>query len=182
MAELGRVTYVYYTLHKTLYTLARYLGTQQGGVLCDDGDYVVQSAKAYAISGNTDGSGEATLQGLTADMIQVRLERYDPQSASLGQCECSITGCDAASGGTAPDFIAVSMPGRVPRSTHDSLSDDGGDPVPSVRARPVRRYVMRGRRGQATVEYALTFSALIMPMIGHDHLHSAVALGVAQHR
>jgi len=114
MAELGRVTYVYYTLHKTLYTLARYLGTQQGGVLCDDGDYVVQSAKAYAISGNTDGSGEATLQGLTADMIQVRLERYDAQSASLGQCECSITGCDAASGGTAPDFIAVSMPDGYP--------------------------------------------------------------------
>jgi hypothetical protein len=114
MAELARVTYVYYTLHKTLYTLARYLGTQQGGVLCDDGDYVVQSAKAYAITGNTDGSGVSTLAGLTADMIQVRLERYDLESASLGQCECSISGCDAAAGGNPPDFIVVSMPDGYP--------------------------------------------------------------------
>lgn len=134
MAELARVTYVYYTLHKTLYTLARFLGTQQGGNLCDDGDYVVQSAKAYAISGNTDGSAEPTLQGLSADMIQVRLERYDAQSATLGPCECSITGCDSGQGGTAPDFVVVSVPdGYAVRLTLPYLPSDPILFRPSVR-------------------------------------------------
>jgi hypothetical protein len=114
MAEFGRVTYTYYTLHKIEYTLARYLGTQQGGNLCDNGDAVLQSAKAYAVTGNTDGSGQSTLAGLTPDMLQVRLERYDAQNASLGQCECSISGCDAGAGGTAPDFIVVTIPEGYP--------------------------------------------------------------------
>jgi hypothetical protein len=114
MAEFARVTYVYYTLHKKLYTLARYLGTQQGAVLCDDGDAVVQSAKSYAITGNTDGSAESTLAGLTAAMIQVRLERYDAETATLGQCECSISGCDSSQGGTAPDYIVVTIPDGFP--------------------------------------------------------------------
>ena len=114
MAELARVTYTYYTLHKTLYTVARFLGTQQGAVLCDAGDAVVQSSKAYALTGNTDGSGQSFMQGLTADMIQVRLERYDAESATLGACECSITGCDSSQGGTPPDFLVVTIPDGYP--------------------------------------------------------------------
>jgi hypothetical protein len=110
MAELGRITYVYYTLHKTMYTLARYLGTQQGANLCDEGDAVVVAAKSYAINGTTDNSANSTLAGLTADMLSVRVERFSADTEGLGECECSITGCDAGAGGRPPDFIVVSIP------------------------------------------------------------------------
>src|SRR5260370_13257864 len=48
MVELARVTYTHYTLHKILYTAARYLGTQQDVNFCDDGYSSVTAAKNYA--------------------------------------------------------------------------------------------------------------------------------------
>jgi hypothetical protein len=108
MVELARVTYIYYTLHKTMYTLARYLGTRQGANLCDDGDAEVAAAKEYALTGATDGTAEPFLNGLTSDMISIRVERYS--SGELVQCECWVTGCDAGAGGRPPDFIVVSIP------------------------------------------------------------------------
>lgn len=108
MTELAKLTYVYYTLHKTLYTLARYLGSQQGVNLCDPADATVVAAKSYAINGTLDNSAESTLANLTESMIEVRVERIDGDS--LGECTCSIEGCDAAAGGRAPDFIVVSIP------------------------------------------------------------------------
>ena len=38
MTELARLTYTYYTLHKILYNLARYVGTQQGVDFCGGSD------------------------------------------------------------------------------------------------------------------------------------------------
>ena len=108
MTELAKLTYVYYTLHKTLYTLARYLGTQQGVNLCDPEDATVVAAKSYAINGTLDDSAESTLANLTSSMIEVRVERYDGNE--LGECACSVEGCDTGSGGRAPDFIVVSIP------------------------------------------------------------------------
>jgi hypothetical protein len=110
MVELARVTYTYYTLHKTMYTLARYLGTRQGANLCDNGDAEVAAAKEYALTGNTDGTAEPFLVGLTSDMISVGVERYSANTGGLGECECSVTGCDAGAGGRPPDFIVVSIP------------------------------------------------------------------------
>jgi hypothetical protein len=134
MVELARITYTYYTLHKTLYTLARYLGTRQGANLCDDGDAEVASAKEYALTGATDGTAAPFLSGLTSDMIRIRVERSSADSAELGECECSVTGCDAGVGGRAPDFIVVSLPDGYPvRLTIPYL---GSDPIllrPSVR-------------------------------------------------
>src|SRR5687767_13137765 len=86
MVEFARVTYTYYTLHKTLYTLARYLGTRLGANLCDAGDAEVASAKEYALTGATDGTAESFLPGLTTDMIQVRVERATGGS-EIGECE-----------------------------------------------------------------------------------------------
>lgn len=114
MAELARVAYTYYTLHKTLYTLARYVSTQEGANLCDDTDAIVQTAKSYALTGGTDTSANPTLANLTADMIQIRVERYSTDTQTLGQCECSITGCDVGAGGQSPDFIVVSVPDGYP--------------------------------------------------------------------
>ena len=114
MTELGRVTYVYYTLHKQLYTLARYLGTQQGANLCDEGDPVVASAKNFALTGTSDGSSNAILDGMSAALVQIRVERYSSENSELGLCECSISGCDAGAGGRPPDFIVVSIPDGYP--------------------------------------------------------------------
>lgn len=110
MTELARVYYTYYTLQKIMYTLARYVGTQQGVNFCDDADATVLAAKNFAITGTLDASADPLVRGLTPDLVSVRVERYDATNQTLGQCDCSVTGCDAASGGLPPDFVVVSMP------------------------------------------------------------------------
>jgi hypothetical protein len=110
MTELARITYVYYTLQKTIYTVARYVGTQQGVNFCADSDSIITAAKNFAIGGTTETTTSTILANLTADMIQVRIERYSADSQDLGECDCSITGCDLGSGGRSPDFIVVSIP------------------------------------------------------------------------
>jgi hypothetical protein len=114
MVELARITYTYYTIHKALYTLARYVGTQQGINFCDTTDLGIQSAKAFALTGTTDSTGEPVVNDLTADMIQVRVERVSAENGEVGECECSVQGCDAGAGGRAPDFIVVSIPEGYP--------------------------------------------------------------------
>jgi hypothetical protein len=110
MVELARVTYTYYTLHKILYTAARYVGTQQGVNFCDDGDASVTAAKNYATTGATDSSTNTILANFTPDMLQVRAERYAPDTQDLVECDCSVSGCDTAAGGQPPDFIVITVP------------------------------------------------------------------------
>jgi Flp pilus assembly protein TadG len=110
MAQIGKVTYTYYTLRKTVYSVASYLSEQQGVNFCDAGDLTIAAAKNFGLTGTTDGTQPAFVGGLTADMIQVTAQRYDPALQSLGTCSCDVTGCDAAAGGTAPDYIVVSIP------------------------------------------------------------------------
>ena len=128
MAELGRVTYVYYTLRKTLYTMGRFVAAQQGVNFCDDADAAVLAAKNFALSGTS--SEEATntiLPALTPDLISVGIERYDPESGVPVACDCSVTGCDTANGGGSPDFVVVSIPNgyevnpRIPFLTLDPI-------------------------------------------------------------
>jgi hypothetical protein len=108
-AEVARVTYVYYSAHKALYTIARMVGTRNGAQLCDPGDAEVVSIKNFALTGNSEG-GDPIVSGLTPDIVQVRVERQESGSDILGECECSLTGCDTSQGGRAPDFIVVSVP------------------------------------------------------------------------
>jgi Flp pilus assembly protein TadG len=110
MIELARVTYTYYTVQKTLLAVARVLGTQQGVNFCDDADTSVQSAKNIALTGTADGSGTPYIGGLTADQIQVRIERFTAASGDIGECECSATACDTVNGGQSPDYVVVSIP------------------------------------------------------------------------
>lgn len=114
MVEVGRVTYVYFTLHKMMYTLARYLGTQQAVNFCDDRDATVAAAKNYAVTGTTDGSADPLLPNLGVDQIQVSIERFNPDSSALEPCDCSVAGCDVAAGGLAPDYLVVSIPEGYP--------------------------------------------------------------------
>jgi hypothetical protein len=110
--ELTRVTYTYYTLKKILYNLARYAGTQSGVNFCDQNDLALQSAKAAAITGTPDGSGEPLLPNLAADQIVIRLERFSAESGLVQECPCeaSAYGCDASQGAPAPDYIVATIP------------------------------------------------------------------------
>ena len=108
--ELARFTFTYYTLHKIMYALARYVSTQQGVNFCDSADTVVASALSFALDGTTDNSGVAILPNLTADMISVRIEQADPVTGAINECGCGVPGCDTANGGTPPDYVVVSIP------------------------------------------------------------------------
>lgn len=110
MIELARITYTYYQVKKVLYSVARYVGSQQGINFCDDTDITVQQAKNLALTGTGDGSTESLISGLTVDQIQVRIERYTAVSGDIGQCTCAAEGCDISAGGQAPDYVVVSIP------------------------------------------------------------------------
>jgi Flp pilus assembly protein TadG len=114
MVGLAKVAYIYYTLHKTMYALARYVGTQQGANFCDDSDPTVAAAKTFAITGGTDPTAQPILANLTPEMLQISVERIDPATQTLNGCDCTATGCDTSQGGLAPDFIVVSIPDGYP--------------------------------------------------------------------
>jgi hypothetical protein len=113
-AQLAKVTYTYYMLQKTMFNLARYLGTQQGVNFCDTQDATVQAAINYALTGQTDSADNPVIGGLTPSMFRVRIERYDPTSQQVIECDCSATGCDPTQGGLAPGFITVSLTDGYP--------------------------------------------------------------------
>lgn len=114
MIEIAKITYTYYTLQKTLMTVARYLGTQQGVNFCDDADAIVQQAKQFAVTGSSEGGTDSLVRNLSIDQIQVRIERVTAGTDEIGVCECSVTGCDTGNGGASPDFIVVSIPEGYP--------------------------------------------------------------------
>ena len=108
--QLGKLTYTYYSIKKALYSAARYIGTQQGVNFCDAGDPSILAGLNFALTGTADGSANPLVTGLTADMLLVSIERYSASDQTLTACDCSATGCDTAAGGSAPDFIVVSIP------------------------------------------------------------------------
>jgi len=125
---LARVTYTFYTLKKTMYTMARLVGTQQGVNFCDDGDLTILAAKNFALNGlSSDDGTDPILPALTTDMVSVSIERIDPSSGVPVACDCSVTGCDAAAGGGPPDFVVVTIPDgfqvnpRIPFLTLDPI-------------------------------------------------------------
>jgi len=89
MVEIGRLTYTYYSLYKTLYTLARQAGTAQGANFCDDQDAVLQAIKNFVLTGSEDGSSEPLIRDLTPDRVQIRIERYNRDTGQLDECPCA---------------------------------------------------------------------------------------------
>ena len=109
MSEIARVTYVYYSAQKALYGLARLVATRQGANLCDEADAEMVMAKNFALTGSSEG-GDPLINGLSPNLVQVRLERQESGSDAIGQCECSLTGCDVVNGARPPDFVVVTVP------------------------------------------------------------------------
>ena len=107
--QFGKITYIYYSLQKTVNTIASYLAVQNGVNFCPDaGDPTITAAIQFALTGTTDGSGTPAITGLTADMITVTTQCIDPVTLTLG--DCVVSGCGTPVGAQRPDFITVSMP------------------------------------------------------------------------
>jgi hypothetical protein len=126
MGQIAKITYTYYTLRKTVYSIASYLSAQQGVNFCDPADPTVAAAINFGITGTTDGSQPAFVIGLTSAMIQVTPEAIDPVTGALSAYG---SGCAAtpAFDGTPPDQIVVSIPNgymiqpRIPFLTIDAI-------------------------------------------------------------
>jgi hypothetical protein len=104
MVTVARITYLYYTLRKTVYSVARYVGTQQGVNFCDSTDATLANAIEFGLTGTTDDSQPVFVTGLTPAMVIITAQQYDPITGALSDF--------CASGqGTAPDFVAVSIQG-----------------------------------------------------------------------
>ena len=107
MVQFGKITYLYYTLKKTVYSAARYLSVQQGVNFCDlANDQNVTAAIQFALTGTTDGSGTPLITNLTPAMLQVTPECVDAATGAPGPCD--FTGCPTIA--TRPDYILVSIP------------------------------------------------------------------------
>ena len=132
--ELARVSYTYYTLHKILYAVGRYVGTQQGVNFCDGTDATVVAAKNMALNGTPDGSGTPIVPNLTIDQIQIRIERFQTATSDLAECGCDATSCDIANGGQGPDWVVVSIADGYPiKLVFWGLAPDPFPLRPSVR-------------------------------------------------
>jgi hypothetical protein len=107
MIQVGKITYLYYSLKKSVYSAARYLSVQQGVNFCDlTNDPNVAAAFQFAVTGTTDGSGTPLITNFTTDMLQVTPECVDAVSGAPGPCDTS--GCPTVT--TRPDYILVTMP------------------------------------------------------------------------
>ena len=107
MIQVGKITYLYYSLKKSVYAAARYLSVQQGVNFCDlTNDPNVAAAFQFAVTGTTDGSGTPLISNFTTDMLQVTAECVDAASGVPGPCDTSA--CPTAT--ARPDYILVSMP------------------------------------------------------------------------
>lgn len=125
MLRIGEITYLYYTLKKALYASAQFLATQQGVDFCGDTTGLILAAKNFGLTGTTDASRGSFLPALTAEMLDVSTECYDPATQTVGPCALS---CDGATAGVAhPDFLVVSIPGgyavrpRIPYILSDEI-------------------------------------------------------------
>ena len=107
--QFGKITYLYYTLRKIEYTIARSVSIGSGVNFCPGaGDPIIQGAIDFAVTGTSDGSGTPLVWNLTPDMISVTTECIDPATGLPGPCDTS--GCDGAAGAHRPDYVVVTIP------------------------------------------------------------------------
>ena len=107
--QFGKITYLYYTLRKIEYTVARSVSVASGVDFCPDAtDTLIQGAIEFALTGTSDGSGTPLVENLTPGMISVTTECIDPGTGLPGPCDTS--GCDGAAGAHRPDYVVVTIP------------------------------------------------------------------------
>jgi hypothetical protein len=111
--QFGKITYLYYTLRKIEYGIARSVSIGNGVNFCPDAtDTLIQRAIEFALTGTSDGSGPPLVWNLTPGMISVTTECIDPATGLPGPCDTS--GCDGAAGAHRPDYVVVTIPDGYP--------------------------------------------------------------------
>jgi Flp pilus assembly protein TadG len=111
--QFGKITYLYYTLRKIEYGIARTVSVESGVNFCPDAsDPLIQGAIEFALTGTSDGSGTPLVWNLTPGMISVTTECVDPATGLPGTCNTS--GCDGAVGAQRPDYVVVTIPDGYP--------------------------------------------------------------------
>ena len=111
--QFGKITYLYYTLRKIEYGIARTVSIASGVNFCPDaGDPRIQGAIDFALTGTSDGSGTPLVENLTPGMISVTTECLDPTTGLPGPCDTS--GCDGAAGAQPPGYVVVTIPDGYP--------------------------------------------------------------------
>jgi Flp pilus assembly protein TadG len=110
MVQIGKVTYLYYTLKKIVYAAARQVAVQQSINFCDvTQDQTAQSAINFALN---DASGTPIVANLTT--LQIATQCTDPNNVGGAMVPCDTSNCDALSVAARPDFVTVSIPGGYP--------------------------------------------------------------------
>ena len=113
--QVGRVFYIYHTLHKALRGGMPYVLRSPGVNFCDPNDPVLIDAKNFIVFGNLQGTGSPVVTGLSVEMIQFLPERGDPASSVVTDCGCTgDNSCDIANGGQPPDYITVNLGNGFP--------------------------------------------------------------------
>lgn len=113
--QVGRVFYIYHTLHKAMRVGVQYVLRTQGVNFCDPNDPVLIDARNLIVFGNLQGTGTPVVPGLTVDMIQFLPERGDPTSSVVTDCGCAgENSCDISSGGRPPDYVTVNLGNGFP--------------------------------------------------------------------
>lgn len=107
MLQIGKITYVYYTLKKVVYSAARYISVQQGTNFCDPADPNIQAAINFAVTDPT--TGQVLIPSLTADMLSITTECSDPNNPGA-LTACDVSGCTGAAGAQRPDYVVVTIP------------------------------------------------------------------------
>jgi len=111
--QFGKITYLYYTLRKIEYSVARSVSIANGIDFCPGAtDTLIQQAIEFALTGTSDGSGTPLVWNLTPAMISVTTECLDPGTGLPGPCDTS--GCDGAAGARRPDYVVVTIPDGYP--------------------------------------------------------------------
>jgi len=105
--RFAKITYLYYSLNKIVYSAARHISVDQGINFCDPNDPTAQGAISAAI---TDPATQTPLiSNLTADMFQVTATCIDSTGAAT---PCDLSACGAAiATPLQPAFVTVSIPG-----------------------------------------------------------------------
>jgi TadE-like protein len=105
--RLAKITYLYYSLNKIVYNVARQVSVDQGVNFCDPNDPTTQGAINAAIfDPNTQ---QPLVSNLTPDMFQVTATCLDTTGAPI---PCDLSSCGTAiAAPIQPAFVTVSLPG-----------------------------------------------------------------------
>jgi Flp pilus assembly protein TadG len=111
MVQLGKVTYLYYTLKKIVYAAGRGVATQQGVNFCGDvtADATAQAAINTAVN---DPDGTPIISNLPP--IQIATECTDPANPGGALIPCDTSNCDTLNLSQKPDFLVVTLQGGYP--------------------------------------------------------------------